>query len=211
MFKDAFDSAVAEVQAEAEKGNRCSPTCNISCACLIHEGRCARAAQEKAESDREAFRVVALDCMSQYAAARREFIAAGSAAREQQQHQHASAEASHNCSTLEQLHIKCEEVISATYRHCDSQLKAWQQQRSQLLQAHSQSIQQLQVRINCCVPTVFKRRFYTMCRAACLMRFPSGTFAVSPVLAVVMHPNPFCSRQSRERALLQVMNVIGDV
>jgi hypothetical protein len=135
--------------------------------------RSVRAAQEKAESDREAFRVVALDCMSQYAAARREFVAAGSAAREQQQQ--VSAEASHVRSSMEQLHAKCEEVISATHRHCDSQLKAWQQQRSQLLQAHTQSMQQLQARIHCCIPVMFKRCFYTASRSACRTKSPSGT------------------------------------
>jgi hypothetical protein len=102
--------------------------------------RCARAATDKAECDRDSLRVVALECMNQYVAARREFVAA---CRDGGVPQQAASEA-HTRTSLQQLYAKCDEIVSAAYHHCDSQLKAWQQQRALLLHAHSQSIQQLQ-------------------------------------------------------------------
>ena len=108
--------------------------------------RSARAAAERAECERESFRAVALDCMSQFVAARREFIAACGEAREQQQQQQkAASDATSLHSSMQQLYVQCEDVVSAAHRHCDLQLKAWQQQRSEMLQAHALTIQHLQV------------------------------------------------------------------
>jgi hypothetical protein len=86
--------------------------------------------------------------MTHYVAARREFVAACSQVQEQQQR--ASDDASLTNSNAQQLYAKCEEVVAATHSHCDSQLKAWQQQRAQLLQSHAQAIQQLQVLCDIC-------------------------------------------------------------
>jgi hypothetical protein len=111
--------------------------------------RCARAATDKAECDRDSLRVVALECMNQYVAARREFVAA---CRDGGVPQQAASEA-HTRTSLQQLYAKCDEIVSAAYHHCDSQLKAWQQQRALLLHAHSQSIQQLQASGSSASPT----------------------------------------------------------
>jgi hypothetical protein len=81
--------------------------------------------------------------MKQFVVARREFTAACSQAREQQLQQ--TVEESNLNSSMLQLYAKCEEAVTATHRHCDLQLKAWQQQRSELLHAHAQTIQHLQV------------------------------------------------------------------
>jgi hypothetical protein len=145
-FKAAFDAASADVQDEAEKASRCEPThaCHTQQpAFLKRRNRSARAAVEKAESDRESFRIVALDCITQYVAARREFVAACSQVQEQLQQQ--THDVVPPTSTMQRFFAKCEEIVSTTHSHCDSQLKSWQQQRAQLLQAHAHSIQQLQV------------------------------------------------------------------
>ena len=157
VFKDAFDAAVSEVQTQADRAVRCSRARNITSLAHVNRvtfgiySRSAVAATERAECDRESIRAVALDCMKQYVAARREFVAACRQAREQQQQQKAAVEATNLISNMQQLYAKCEEAVSATHRQCDSQLKAWQQQRSELLQAHAQSIQHLQVCVGCLV------------------------------------------------------------
>jgi excinuclease UvrABC nuclease subunit len=83
--------------------------------------------------------------MAQYVAARREFVAACSEGVQRQHQQQVAAERSCLNNHMKQLYAKCEEAVSASHRHCDLQMKAWQEQRSQLLQSHSQSMQQLQV------------------------------------------------------------------
>jgi hypothetical protein len=141
-----------------------------------NHNRCARAAAEKAESDGESFRAVALDCMSQYVAARRQFVAACSQVQEQQQHR-ASDDASPASSHLQQLYAKCDELVSTAHSHCDQQLKAWQQQRAQLSQAHAQSMQQLQACLARNARPAPCRGLMIIIRPGCRMRYLSGIIA----------------------------------
>jgi hypothetical protein len=149
--------------------------------------------------------------MSQFVAARRDFIAACGEAREQQQQQKAASDATRAHNSMQQLYVQCEDVVSATHRHCDLQLKAWQQQRSEMLQAHALTIQQLQVLFVRIILKGINPVAQSFCRAFYPTKFLSGNFPARTARAGCephgRDRDASSLRRSRECALLQVTSV----